>query len=61
MTRDAAKYLYGVNSPRPIVQLIDIDSSDTPASLVHAAVGIMAWTQQRFVTLDADDVLRLVG
>jgi hypothetical protein len=61
MTREAAKYLYGVRSAKNIVPLMEIDSSDTPASLVHAAVGIMAWTQQRFVTLDAHDVLRLVG
>jgi hypothetical protein len=59
MTRDAAKYLYGVQAKQPIVQLIEIDSSETPASLVHAAVGIMEWTQLKFVTFDAADVMRL--
>lgn len=61
MTRDAARYLYGWRSEKNIVSLIEIDTSDTPASLVHAAVGIMAWTRQSFVTLDTADVMRLVG
>jgi hypothetical protein len=61
MTRDATRYLYGIRSEKNIVPLIEIDSSDTPASLVHAAVGIMAWTQQPFVTLDTADVMRLIG
>lgn len=61
MTRDATRYLYGFRSQKNIVPLIEIDTSDTPASLVHAAVGIMAWTQQPFVTLDTADVMRLLG
>jgi hypothetical protein len=61
MTRDAAKYLYGIRTDKLILPLLEIDSSDTPASLVSAAVGIMAWTQQDFVTLDSADVMRLVG
>lgn len=60
MTRDAARYLYGVRTEKNLVSLIEIDTSDTPASLVHAAVGIMAWTQQSFVTLDVADIMRLV-
>lgn len=59
MTRDAARYLYGIRTEKNLVPLIEIDTSDTPASLVHAAVGIMAWTQLPFVTLDIADVMRL--
>jgi len=58
MKRDAARYLYGVQSERPIVSLMSIDSSDTPANLVHIAVGIMAWTGLGFVTLNSEDVMR---
>jgi hypothetical protein len=58
MKRDAARYLYGVQSERPIVPLMAIDSSDTPANLVHIAVGIMAWTGLDFVTLNSEDVMR---
>lgn len=58
MTREAARAMYGVRVQKNLVQLSDFDSSDTPASLIHAALGIMAWTGQPFVTLDVNDVMR---
>jgi hypothetical protein len=61
MTREAARYMYGVKTDRFVIQLSDFDSSDTPAGLIHGALGIMAWTGQPFVTLDVNDVIRLAS
>ena len=58
ITRKAARYLYGIKPRFKITRLSEVDSSDTPAALVHAAIQIQRWTQMPFITLDIQDVLR---
>lgn len=61
MTAKAMATLYGPSKmpKRKIIRLSDLETNDTPASIVHAAVSIMRWTKLDFVTLDELDVLRL--
>ena len=58
ITPTAARYLYGIKQRSKLIRLSEVDSSDTPAALVHAAIEIQRWTQMPFITLDIQDVLR---
>ena len=64
-TADAAASVFNIPRPKTaIVQLATLPpelSERVPAPIVHAGLGINAWTEMHFVTLTALDVLTLTG
>lgn len=60
MTSDCASKLYGHRSKKRIVRLVEIEQvaeETAPASVVHAALGIMSWTGLPYLTINQLDVL----
>jgi hypothetical protein len=59
VTADAAEKLYAHSSQKRIVRIAEIPTATAtvPASVVHAAVGIMTWTGMPYLTINMLDVM----
>jgi hypothetical protein len=57
-TVDAARHLYKTTPTSKIIKLTEIESTETtPASVIHAALGIQQWTEMPYLTITMLDAI----